>query len=191
MKFSSRIFGFTVIEILIVAAIIAVLAAIALPNFQICEIRAKVSKTKADMRAMRIALEAYHVDWKEYAVDTANEDYSWSLLTTPVAYMATIPHTQFVDNSAYWYNWYRYYSGGATNTHNDLLYGRYLRQHAYAIDCAGPSLRSSFSCFYVWQLQNGTITFQELPQLWQVLYDPSNGTVSYGDFVTTYKKIYN
>ncbi|MBN1475673.1 prepilin-type N-terminal cleavage/methylation domain-containing protein [Candidatus Sumerlaeota bacterium] len=58
--------GFTLIELLIVVAIIAILAAIAVPNFLEAQVRAKVSRTRADMRSMATALEAYHIDHNEY-----------------------------------------------------------------------------------------------------------------------------
>jgi prepilin-type N-terminal cleavage/methylation domain-containing protein len=54
--------GFTLIELLIVVAIIAILAAIAVPNFLEAQVRSKVSRTKADMRSMATALEAYYTD---------------------------------------------------------------------------------------------------------------------------------
>lgn len=58
--------GFTLIELLIVVAIIAILAAIAVPNFLEAQTRAKISRTKADMRAMDTALETYHLDNNAY-----------------------------------------------------------------------------------------------------------------------------
>ena len=51
--------AFTLIELLIVVAIIAILAAIAVPNFLEAQTRSKVSRTKADMRAMATALDHY------------------------------------------------------------------------------------------------------------------------------------
>ena len=54
--------AFTLIELLIVVAIIAILAAIAVPNFLEAQTRSKVSRAKADMRSMATALEAYAVD---------------------------------------------------------------------------------------------------------------------------------
>ncbi|MDK2970604.1 MAG: type pilus assembly protein PilA [Candidatus Sumerlaeota bacterium] len=58
--------AFTLIELLIVVAIIAILAAIAVPNFLEAQVRSKVSRAKSDMRTTATALEAYAVDYNSY-----------------------------------------------------------------------------------------------------------------------------
>jgi len=58
--------AFTLIELLIVVAIIAILAAIAVPNFLEAQTRSKVSRAKADMRTLATGLESYAVDNNKY-----------------------------------------------------------------------------------------------------------------------------
>lgn len=58
--------AFTLIELLIVVAIIAILAAIAVPNFLEAQNRAKVTRVMAEMRNHAIGLETYRVDNNQY-----------------------------------------------------------------------------------------------------------------------------
>jgi len=64
--------AFTLIELLIVVAIIAILAAIAVPNFLEAQTRAKVSRARSDMRSIAIAIESYRVDHNSYPEGTDN-----------------------------------------------------------------------------------------------------------------------
>lgn len=107
MKESSR--AFTLIELLIVVAIIAILAAIAVPNFLEAQTRSKVSRVKADMRSLSTAVEAYAVDQNRYPITAqwingpnapqANFNNRLRGITTPVAYISSLPVDIFWDKT--------------------------------------------------------------------------------------------
>ncbi|MEQ8819395.1 MAG: prepilin-type N-terminal cleavage/methylation domain-containing protein [Sumerlaeia bacterium] len=105
--------AFTLIELLIVVAIIAILAAIAVPNFLEAQVRSKVSRVKADMRSLATAMESYAVDNNKYPIpsnalgqfitdpagDNTVSPYETKtpiLLTTPIAYLTSRQTDPFV-----------------------------------------------------------------------------------------------
>ncbi len=94
--------AFTLIELLIVVAIIGILAAIAVPNFLNARMRALVSRAMAEERNLKTALESYHVDHNHYPPKNQTPTgprvpvyQRYAMLTTPVAYMASIPMDPF------------------------------------------------------------------------------------------------
>ncbi len=58
--------GFTLIELMIVVAIIGILAAIAIPNFLQFRLKAKTSEAKSNLGAIRVVEEAYHAEEEIY-----------------------------------------------------------------------------------------------------------------------------
>lgn len=60
--------GFTLIELMVVIAIIIILAAIAIPNYLTMTARAKKSRVASDFAALATALETYRTDWNTYPV---------------------------------------------------------------------------------------------------------------------------
>ena len=97
--------GFTLVELLIVIAIILILIAIALPNFLDAQLRAKVTKVEAELVTVAHAVEVYRTDWPRYPPDASLEPtrfnpygpigpllrYSIMQLTTPTRYLFEIP----------------------------------------------------------------------------------------------------
>jgi type IV pilus assembly protein PilA len=59
--------GFTLIELMIVIAIIGILAAIAIPQFSAYRTRSYNSAAQSDLRNAATAQEAYYVDFQTYA----------------------------------------------------------------------------------------------------------------------------
>ena len=58
--------GFTLIELMIVIAIIGILAAIAIPQFSSYRAKSYNSASLSDVRNLRTDLEAYYAEWDEY-----------------------------------------------------------------------------------------------------------------------------
>jgi len=194
--------GFTLIELLIVVAIIAILAAIAVPNFLEAQVRAKVSRSKTDMRTIAVAEEAYRVDWNTYTHNNGAASNPWEPvrraewggyreLTTPVAYITTIPLSPWgraQDMNAPAEHRPNIYNLGTGNSVSRLSTGAPWSSNAngfpadcFVIDCNGPDnikdTRDTFSANqYPWAQANAN---NPVPFL-DIAYDPTNGTVSRG-----------
>ncbi|MBI1289737.1 prepilin-type N-terminal cleavage/methylation domain-containing protein [bacterium] len=102
---SGRPPGFTLIEILVVVAIISILSAIAVPNFLNAQTRSKVARVANDQRTLATGLESYFVDNARYPLrnpfgtpggtlavaDVKRRAEDMAYLTTPVSYLTTLP----------------------------------------------------------------------------------------------------
>ncbi|MFH1739336.1 MAG: prepilin-type N-terminal cleavage/methylation domain-containing protein [bacterium] len=157
--------AFTLIELLIVVAIIGILAAIAVPNFLQARNKAQLTAIIRDMRTMDDQLNIYHLDNGRYPVsDYVNGKNSIKILSTPVAYMSSVPfdphrknNQEIIDSRGILYNYWfneedpsgRYITGGT-----DWQYhGWYVYLLSVGID--------------------GDVDW--------VTYNPSNGVASNGD----------
>ncbi len=200
--------AFTLIELLIVVAIIAILAAIAVPNFMEAQVRSKVSRVKADQRALATAIESYRIDYNRYPSpdfflpnNSGFGHYVQYLfgLTTPVAYIAsasmpdpfkpdrqgaiwTSPgnyRSDFVGS--YWYGAYDVGVGG-DNWGSNVLFPGFL------MISWGPDRQVSYMEHFPMDVhvtgwmkarENAWPTYPA--NRYDTVYDPTNGTKSRGD----------
>lgn len=193
--------AFTLIELLIVVAIIAILAAIAVPNFLEAQTRAKVSRAKADMRSIATGLESYAVDSNKYPVDRSYwgnvhgstfGDMALTRLTTPIAYLSSVPINVFpnLTDNANSPSQYRYFSEYWKNlviaAHpNDPMYNAGTA-FSWTLASSGPDRKSNLGEYLLF----GRETFDAKwpngfgPTVGPTcIYDPTNGTISAGDIV--------
>jgi len=171
--------AFTLIELLIVVAIIAILAAIAIPNLVEAQVRAKVARVKSDMRTIAVGMEAYAVDKTAYPYFDPNYNHSYlcdvPALTTPVAYLQTLPMEVFrpwrIQSPRQRY--YRYYP---------LEYWVVVFpvarafQWTWLVMSNGPDVRIDIDQNTPAEIFNGN---------YRTIYDPTNGSVSPGDIWAT------
>ncbi|KPJ68317.1 MAG: hypothetical protein AMJ45_02600 [Syntrophobacter sp. DG_60] len=87
--------GFTLIELMIVVAIIAILAAIAIPQYKKFQLKAKTSEAKANLGSIRSCEEAYSAETDNYVF------CGWTPSNAPTAagqaWVTTSGHEGFVS----------------------------------------------------------------------------------------------
>jgi prepilin-type N-terminal cleavage/methylation domain-containing protein len=167
--------AFTLIEILIVVAILALLAAVGTIDFQHARVRAKVARSLSDMGTIAAALEHYSVDHGAYPVAADGDlllDRPLAALCSPVVYLTCIPEDPFSPapmdfNSEIFMEGFQYKDRNSTSRGMPAdTYGYVWRsnpERQYYLHSAGPNRAWDVTPFRT--------------------YDPSNGTESPGDII--------
>jgi general secretion pathway protein G len=173
--------AFTLIELLIVVAIIAILAAIAIPNFLTAQTRAKVAHVESNFQALAVAMEAYYADWQSYQSEDGLIWDGWlafNRLTTPIPYIAKMPLDVFKADipgmaQSTELGFYNLGTGSTTigiPRNRPMLNGQRAPTDAWMLASYGPDLLDD------------TTLIQDYPRTRKACpYDPTNGTKSKGD----------
>jgi type II secretion system protein G len=190
----NRKHAFTLIELLIVVAIIGILAAIAVPNFLNAQVRAKVARVQADFQAFSVALESYCLDNGKYPVVSNCGAMTDSLLhsgrmalrplTTPISYMPSLHKDPFNQDgqaptpsgsilSEFGYYWYMDRYGRSYGSCGAESGSRFFTNASqkWSMKSVGPDRQENV---------NGFISSNEMGYV-TVLYDMTNGLNSLGD----------
>lgn len=179
MKQISR--GFTLIELLIVVAIIGILAAIAIPNFQNALTRAKVADVVSTLRAMETSIEQYRMDNNELPPHF-NDPRQNLWLTTPVPYMSSRPYDPFQDfttNPGANQGWSTY----GANERQGCPHYEYLRQDGARVERSLALSGTPYLNYWIYSVgPDGLWSSESAPGL-NIVYDISNGLNSNGDII--------
>lgn len=178
-KFPTWLVALIVLAVLALACglPLLILAAIAVPNFLEAEVRSKVARSRADMRSLSTAIEAYGIDNNAYPIHaviaTQSQDGSASprtptfasaqpgvrsSLTTPIAYITMLFSDPFAPVGGHTF---RYFAADG----------------GWILWSAGPDTRYDI----VPERDYNPALREPTPELLWVTYDPTNGTISNGD----------
>ena len=177
--------AFTLIELLIVVAIIAILALIAVPNFLEAQARAKVSRAKTDMRTIHVGVTAYQLDWNDVLRDHNDPDSPWWITSWSAEHPGQTADMEFiVDDGFYTLAQWRplstpvaYLTTGLIQAFSRVVpYGQDTREInnsiVYWVILSGGPDRTNGDWY---RGAFGNYSGQGIP------YDATNGTVSRGD----------
>ena len=92
--------GFTLIELMIVVAIIGILAAIAIPNFVKFQCRSKQSEAKGNLKGLYVANEAYRGEYDTYLINQTNFGFTPKGAKMRYAYTVTAVSSTHSDADA-------------------------------------------------------------------------------------------
>ncbi|MDX9754685.1 MAG: prepilin-type N-terminal cleavage/methylation domain-containing protein [bacterium] len=189
--------AFTLVELLIVVAIIGILAAIAVPNYRDALTRTRISQVKVELHNLGFALQNYRMDHNFFPRKRSNLEffavYLFPELTSPIPYLGSAkvrdpfgPVIEYEERNLAMgdANEKNSIAGLIRNSYTYTPYANFaelqgnpiLFHEGYLVSSIGPDQMDSyivdypFPKFYRWG-----------PNVNDSVYNPSNGIYSIGD----------
>ena len=167
-------------------AIIGILAAIAIPNFNSARMRAKVVRVRAELRNLGVAMEEYFMDQGNYPPFVV-PNYHFIVLTSPVSYFVGLPDDIFDTGKQHPAVYGYFVENECLNTNDDLRGNK--------VTCGGK-MQPDDRIERTWNVSGraewiisskgpDTLFEGNLHQAPYLRYDASNGAVSAGDLWRT------
>jgi type IV pilus assembly protein PilA len=139
MKTNRNQKGFTLVELMIVVAIIGILAAIAIPNFRNYQMKAKTGEAKVNLGAIKTSMETYRAENNVYLAAAANPVNIPGANKAAWATAADWTQIGFAPSGNVYYSYAVCSIGAAAGTATDYLAGAWADLDASYIAAGGTA----------------------------------------------------
>lgn len=173
--------AFTLIELLIVVAIIGILAAIAVPNFLNAQLRAKVSRVQSEMKSVSTAYQMYFLDNNAFPPH-CDGPAQHKAVTTPVSYLNTsvddiFAQSETAKQDSLWPNTWGQYHPEVSMGWNERMFGF---ENGVKNDPEFFAANRNAAFFIMSFAPDEDL---DSPRPSAARYESSNGLISNGDFL--------
>jgi type II secretory pathway pseudopilin PulG len=168
--------GHSLLETLVVVAVLIILIMIAIPGFDQARLRSKIAASRMDMRSLAVALDCYRSDYGQLP-PAQKSDTSYlnaRFLTSPIAFVASVPNDTFFTHTPSSISSEVGMAQVRPMKPTLPFYGYWTNASPYAV-----SREADLLYILIGRGPDGILG----PGIQSVPYDPSNGLNSEGDLI--------